>query len=63
MGVMESRTETTQELHQSSGSKSTVQENPVYRAAYDEEEALYQLSLQKKSADGQQASSKENDAS
>jgi len=38
-------------------------ENPVYRAAYDEEEALYQLSLQKKSADEPQASSNEADAS
>jgi hypothetical protein len=38
-------------------------ENPVFRAAYDEEEALYQLSLQKKSADAQQASSNETDAS
>jgi hypothetical protein len=37
--------------------------NPVYRAAYDEEEALYQLALQKKSADAQQASSNETDAS
>jgi len=38
-------------------------ENPVFRAAYDEEEALYRLSLQKKSADAQQASSNETDAS
>ncbi len=38
-------------------------ENPVYRAAYDEEEALYQLSLQKKSADEPQASPNATDAS
>jgi len=34
-------------------------EYPTYRAAYDEEEALYWLSLQKKSANAQQASSNE----